>query len=154
MQRYAPPLGYARTTPGIRHRDRTSAFWIFVGNTLNHGRQRTPCNERYGFDASDLPHALAKRAPAYGKVPGLFLSWLAVDLTAQGLGLGRALLADVLQRAIAVAQQIGIAVIVLDVLDVLDDDDEAIAKRTAFYKTWGYQSFPSTPLRMFGAIHR
>lgn len=105
-----------------------------------------------GFDASDLPNALAKRAPAHGKVPGLFLSWLAVDLTTQGLGLGRALLADVRQRAIDVAQQIGVAVIVLDVLD--DDDEEAITKRMAFYKAWGYQSFPSTPLRMFRAIHR
>jgi len=70
-----------------------------------------------------------------------------VDETYQGRGLGRVLLADALKRAARVSEEIGLAVVILDVLD--DGDAEAVEKRYRFYEAFGFISFPSRRLRMF-----
>ncbi|MGQ0716678.1 MAG: GNAT family N-acetyltransferase [Pseudonocardiales bacterium] len=52
------------------------------------------------------PVPVAKGAPK--QVPCLLLARLAVDQSMQGLGLGRGLLADVLQRTVGLADAVGI----------------------------------------------
>ena len=97
--------------------------------------------------AADLPSELTKNAPNHGYVPAAYLSIIGVDTAAQGRGLGSVLLANACKRIATVSEHLGVAVIVLDVLD--DGDTEAMKKRQRFYANHGFTSFPSRPRRMF-----
>lgn len=75
---------------------------------------------------------------------------IAVDHHHQGQGLGRILLADALERAATVADQIGLKAVVLDVIE--DGGREVAKRRRRFYTAMGFQSLPSGPSRMFIGI--
>ena len=62
---------------------------------------------------------------------------IAVDRRYQNQGLGRVLLADALERAASVADQVGIKVVILDVIE--DGGQEIAEKRYAFYTAMGFQ---------------
>ena len=94
-----------------------------------------------------LPRSLTRHAPRSGGIPAVYLSMIAVDKRSQGRGLGRILLADALSRAAVVAEQIGLKVVVLDAIDAGGPQDTD--RRKAFYRTMGFQPFPSQPSRMF-----
>lgn len=76
----------------------------------------------------DLPSALRKGIPRY-PVPIVHLGRLAVCQSAQGQGLGSALLVDAMKRTVATSRSIGIAGI-----GVIAKDDEA----RAFYQKYGF----------------
>lgn len=101
----------------------------------------------HSIEAEGLPEKLTKHAPRHGRVPAIYLSMFGVDRKVQKHGLGRVLLADALNRAATVSRQIGLAVVVLDVLD--DGDEKAVEHRHRFYETAGFIAFPSRPSRMF-----
>ena len=75
---------------------------------------------------------------------------IAVDRRHQGRGLGRILLADALSRAAAVADQVGLKAVVLDVIE--DGGPEIMEGRRTFYAGMGFRSLPSRPSRMFISI--
>ncbi len=75
---------------------------------------------------------------------------IAVDLRHQGKGLGRILLADALKRAVAVADQIGLKVVVLDVIE--DGGPEISDKRMKFYIASGFTPLPDQPQRMIISV--
>ncbi|MGI9487325.1 MAG: GNAT family N-acetyltransferase [Geminicoccaceae bacterium] len=102
------------------------------------------------LDANDLPDPLRKRAPGHGTVPGVILSMIGVHIEYQGQGIGRVLMADARQRVEDISKQIGLAVLVLDVLK--DGNPDAVEKRRQFYVARGYQPLPSRPERMFRVI--
>ena len=97
--------------------------------------------------AADLPKELTRNAPSHGFVPAAYLSIVGVDSASQRRGLGRVLLVDSCRRIARVSEHIGVAAIVLDVLD--DGDIEAMEKRKRFYMNFGFTSFPSRRTRMF-----
>ena len=66
-------------------------------------------------------------------VPAIYLVALATDANWQGQGLGGALMADALARALSVSADIGAAAIVLDVLE-----DAHHAERMTFYERLGF----------------
>ena len=101
----------------------------------------------HGIEGADLPEALTKHAPGHGFVPAGYISMIGVDQTQQGKGLGRILLFDALKRFAAAADEIGVAVAVLDILD--EGGAEAVDKRRKFYEGMGFQAFPTNPMRMF-----
>ena len=98
----------------------------------------------------DLGPDRPRRAPNTGSIPALYLSMIAVDRSWQGRGLGSDLAVDALGRALSVAGEIGLKLVVLDVID--DGGDEAFARRMSFYRRLGFQSFQDRPERMFIAI--
>ncbi|MCY3981311.1 MAG: hypothetical protein OXF26_09095 [Alphaproteobacteria bacterium] len=63
-------------------------------------------------------------------------------------GLGSDLAVDAPGRALSVASEIGLKLVVLDVID----DGEAFARRMAFYRRLGFQSLQDRPVRIFIAI--
>ncbi len=75
---------------------------------------------------------------------------IAADRSWQGRGLGSDLAVDALGRALSVTGEIGIKLVVLDVID--DGGNEAFARRMTFYRRLGFQSFQDRPERMFIAI--
>lgn len=86
----------------------------------------------------DLPAAIGKKLPRYPSVPAVRMGRLAVDQNFKGQGLGGALLADALDRAVNAE----IAAYAL----VVDAKDESA---TAFYLHHGFISLPDSPQTLF-----
>lgn len=99
---------------------------------------------------SDLGADRPRRAPNTGSIPALYLSMIAVDRSRQGEGLGSDLTIDALGRARSVAGEVGLKLVVLDVID--DGGNEDFAHRIEFYRRLGFRSFQDRPERMFIAI--
>lgn len=87
---------------------------------------------------SDLPADVGKKLPRYPTVPAVRMGRLAVDQKFKGQGLGGALLADALIRAM----HSEIAAYAL----VVDAKDESAAK---FYRHHGFIMLGSEPLNLF-----
>ena len=89
--------------------------------------------------ADVLPPEVAKRLPRY-PVPVVVLARLAVDRSAQGEGLGAALLVEALRRAVRVASEIGVYAV-----EVVAKDDGA----RAFYERHGFAVLADDPLHLY-----
>jgi GNAT superfamily N-acetyltransferase len=87
---------------------------------------------------ADLPASTGKKLPRYPTVPAVRMGRLAVDQTFKGQGLGGALLADALDRAV----RSEIAAYAL----MVDAKDEGAA---AFYRHHGFIALPGSPLVLF-----
>lgn len=87
---------------------------------------------------SDLPEAQVKKLPRYPSVPAVRMGRLAVDSAFRGEGLGGALLADALRRAVS-AEIAAYALLV-------DAKDAAAAE---FYAHHGFLALPQQPLFLF-----
>lgn len=115
----------------------------------------TPGNDVIGFyalnahavDYSDLPPKYARTRPGHGSIPAAYISMIGVDSRHQGHGYGGDLLVDGLRRIASAAENIGIAVVMLDVLDC--GDAARVAKRKALYESYGFTAIPSNTLRLF-----
>jgi ribosomal protein S18 acetylase RimI-like enzyme len=88
----------------------------------------------------DLPPELADKLPKYKALPAALIGRLARHVRARGQGVGELLLADAITRVLGVAQSVAAFAIVVDA-----KDDAAIA----FYRTFGFIQFPSSPSRLF-----
>jgi GNAT superfamily N-acetyltransferase len=79
-------------------------------------------------------------------IPVIYIRVVAVRLEMQGKGLGTALVIDAMRRCLGIADEMGAAAIVLDVLR-----DEHFERRWSFYETLGFQPLrdPLNPLRVF-----
>jgi GNAT superfamily N-acetyltransferase len=88
----------------------------------------------HAIDVGSLPETDRKRMPRHPTVAAIYLSMIAVDRTVQRRGLGGFLMADVLVRCLAVAEQIGAHFIVLDAID-----DHA----ARLYRTIGFHDLPA-----------
>ena len=95
----------------------------------------------------DPPAKFGRTRPAHGSIPAAYISMIGRDQRFRGGGYGGDLLVDALRRIAAAADAIGIAVVMLDVLDCGDPD--RVARRKALYEGYGFQGLPSNPQRMF-----
>jgi GNAT superfamily N-acetyltransferase len=79
-------------------------------------------------------------------VPVIYIRAVAVDETVQGRGLGTALVVDAIKRCAAIADEMGAAAIVLDVLR-----DDHFERRSRFYADLGFESLqdPDNPTRVY-----
>lgn len=87
---------------------------------------------------TDLPEAMVKKLPRYPSVPAVRLGRLAVDQAFKGQGLGSALLADALARAL----RSEIATYAM----IVDSKDKSAAD---FYAHHGFMALPDSPLTLF-----
>lgn len=94
----------------------------------------------YGSVAFErLPEAQARKLPKH-PVPVGLLARLAVDRTAQGRGLGEALLIDALRRCLGPADSLGIHAVRVDAID---------ATARAFYENYGFVPLLDRGLDLF-----
>ncbi|GAY24350.1 GCN5-related N-acetyltransferase [Sphingobium fuliginis] len=115
----------------------------------------SPENELLGFytlnahsvDYSHLPTAFTRNRPGHGQIPAAFISMIGVDVRSQGKGLGSLLLADALKRIGRAARDVGIAIVLLDILDC--GDQAKVERRKLLYLRYGFQPLPDVPLRLF-----
>lgn len=116
--------------------------------------QRSP-DEILGFysinahsvQGRDLPKRYQRFALADGKLPAAFIGMIGVAEAVQGQGIGSRLLIDALNGAYLASQRVGTAMVILDILDC--GNSQAVARRQRLYASFGFQSLPSQPLRMF-----
>ncbi len=101
----------------------------------------------HSVDYRDLPIKFSRTRPAHGYIPAAYISMIGRDQRFKGSGYGGDLLVDCLMRVARVADSIGVAVVMLDVLDC--GDPERTARRARLYRDYGFQSLPSNPMRMF-----
>lgn len=73
------------------------------------------------------------------EIPVILLARLAVGVTEQGKGLGRALLKDALLRIASAAEEIGVRAVLVHAID-----DEA----KAFYRRFDFEDSPTDPLQL------
>lgn len=99
------------------------------------------------IDYADLPARFAKTRPGHGEIPAVFISMIGVDRRVQGKGLGRDLLVDGLWRIAEAERSVGIALVLIDVLDCGDPD--RTERRKTFYLRHGFAQLPGRPLRLF-----
>lgn len=92
--------------------------------------------------------ALATRRERH-PIPAVYLSALAIDVSAQGQGLGSALLADAIAKTLEISEIIGAAALVLDILQ-----DDFYAERMKFYTDLGFTPIDpdENPNRVFLSI--
>lgn len=78
-------------------------------------------------------------------IPVLYLSCLAIDMKYQKQGLGEAMMAHAIEKAVRLSADFPVAAIVLDVYR-----DDNFDRRLAFYKRLGFSSFSAEdPARMY-----
>ncbi len=114
-----------------------------------------PTGELIGFYAlnahaleySDLPARFARTRPGHGQIPAAYISMIGVDMRFAGKGYGGDLLVDALTRIARAADDVGIAVVMLDVLDC--GDAALVQRRLKLYTGYGFTPLPSQPLRLF-----
>lgn len=101
----------------------------------------------HAIDYTELPERFARTRPFHGSIPAAYISMIGVDRRFQGRGYGSHLLVDCLTRLASAADTLGIAVVMLDVLNC--GDPERVAKRLALYTSYGFEPLASNPLRLF-----
>jgi ribosomal protein S18 acetylase RimI-like enzyme len=101
----------------------------------------------HAVDYHNLPAKYARTRPSHGSIPAAYISMIARDRRYAGQGVGSLLLADALKRIARAADQVGIAVVILDVLDC--GNPERVARRKAHYEGFGFLPLPSQLLRLF-----
>lgn len=101
----------------------------------------------HAVDYDDLPAKFARTRPAHGNIPAAYISMIGVDSKFQGRGYGGDLLLDCLTRLARAAEDLGIALVMLDVLDC--GDPEKVSKRKKLYVGYGFEPLPSNGLRLF-----
>ena len=89
---------------------------------------------------ADLPSEQAKRLPRYDLIPAALIGRLARDGRVRGQGVGAVLLADAIRRILSAAGTLAVFAIVVEAKD---------EKAALFYRDFGFESFPSRPLRLF-----
>ena len=94
----------------------------------------------FSLSLADLPQRLAGKLPRYDAIPAALIGRLARDQRVRGEGVGELLLADALRRVLGAGSDLGIFAILVDA-----KNDWA----RAFYESYGFQSFPSRPDRLF-----
>ena len=91
------------------------------------------------ISAAALPEPLRKKLPRY-PVPCVLLARLAVDLSSQGIGVGKVLLKDAIERTLQISETIGAFALLVDA-----KDDEA----RGFYEHYGFLSLPAQRSTLF-----
>ena len=101
----------------------------------------------HAVDYTALPPRYARTRPRHGGIPAAYISMIGVDQQFSGHGFGGVLLADALTRISRAADEIGIAVVILDVLDC--GSPELVARRKKLYLGYGFKPLLSNELRLF-----
>lgn len=91
------------------------------------------------IEFAELPEEFSKQLPRY-PVPAALIARLAVDSSAEGLGLGSRLLIDALQHILAASDNMAIKVVLVDAID-----EEA----KGFYLHFGFIELSGNDLKLF-----
>ena len=125
--------------------------WVAVEDSSN----KSPVKGFYALNAhtvtqTELPDLAGKSRKE--NIPAIYLNAVAVDQACQGSGVGTALMVHAIKKSVEFSEQIGCAVIILDVM--VDGDKTAFKRRISFYKKLAFKTIESSehPHRMYLSI--
>ncbi len=91
------------------------------------------------IDLSVLPGNIAKKLPRH-PIPAALIGRLAIDVSAQGKGIGKILLSNAIKRTLAVSDDIAIYAMVVDAIN---------QQAASFYKRYGFTRLANGGTRLF-----
>jgi hypothetical protein len=95
---------------------------------------------QYTIRSGEIREEIARRLTKHDQIPATLIGRLARDRAYRGTGAGDLLLVDALRRCLILSRQAASWAVVV----------EAKSDRgTAFYKKFGFEAFPSRPLKLF-----
>ena len=94
----------------------------------------------FSIGLGELPDELRGRLPRYDTIPAVLIGRLARDSRVKDRGVGELLIAAALRQIVETSERLGIYAVVVDAKH---------EKAAAFYREYGFQSFPTRPLRLF-----
>lgn len=95
---------------------------------------------QYSILSGEIPEEIARKLTKHDQIPATLIGRLARDTTHRGTGAGDLLLADALRRCLDVSKQAASWAVIVDAKSETG---------TALYKRWGFEAFPSRPLKLF-----
>lgn len=101
----------------------------------------------HAVDDTDLPTSFARNRPGHGSIPAAYISMIGRDLRLAGGGYGGDLLVDCLARIARISDEIGTAIVMLDVLDC--GDAIRTERRVKLYEGYGFKPLTTNAMRMF-----
>jgi ribosomal protein S18 acetylase RimI-like enzyme len=113
---------------------------VFVAVDENFGVVGFYSLSSLSLSLDSLPEAVAHKLPRYDAIPAALIGRLARDERVRGQGVGELLLADAIRRILGAGRSIAVFAIVVDAKDERAAD---------FYRSFGFQAFPSRPKRLF-----
>jgi predicted GNAT family N-acyltransferase len=94
----------------------------------------------YSIQTNQIPAEIAQRLTRHGEIPATLIGRLARNIAYRGSGAGDLLLLNAFGRCLDSSKQAA------SWAAVVDAKNEASVK---FYKKWGFNEFPSQPLKLF-----
>lgn len=95
---------------------------------------------QYTIRSGDIPEAITRRLTRHDQIPATLIGRLARDTAYRGTGAGDLLLVNALQRCLALSRQAASWAVVVEAKN---------ERGTVFYKRFGFETFPSRPLKLF-----
>lgn len=95
---------------------------------------------QYAILSSEISETISRKLPKYGPIPATLIGRLARHTARRKTGVGDLLLADALRRCLEISKQVASWAVVVGAKN---------ESGTAFYKKWGFETFPSHPLKLF-----
>ena len=95
---------------------------------------------QYSIGSSEIPAEISGKLTKHGQIPATLIGRLARDTAQRGTGAGDLLLVDALRRCLAISMQAASWAVVVEAKN---------ERGTTFYKKFGFQAFPSRPLKLF-----
>lgn len=120
--------------------DRRDVARVFVAVDSERGIVGFYSLNAFTLSVADLPADIGRGLPRYGAIPAALIGRLARDERARGQGIGELLLADAIRRVLGAGRSLTVFAIVVEAKD---------QRAAQFYASFGFQPFPSRPLRLF-----
>lgn len=95
---------------------------------------------QYSILSGEIPEEITRKLTKHDQIPATLIGRLARHTAQRGTGAGDLLLADALQRCLVISAQAASWAVIVDAKS---------ESGTAFYKRWGFEAFPSHPLKLF-----
>ena len=96
-------------------------------------------------DISSIPESEREGLPSGHRVPGALLTWLGIDRTLQGRGMGKTMLRMATRKVVTAGEVIAARIMITDAID---------ARAQAFYEHFGFVALPTRPDRLIMSIAR
>jgi GNAT superfamily N-acetyltransferase len=94
----------------------------------------------YSIWSAEIPEEVRRRLTKHDQLPATLIGRLARHAEYRGTGAGDSLLVDALRRCLALSTQAASWAVVVEAKN---------ERGTAFYRKFGFQTFPGRPLKMF-----
>jgi predicted GNAT family N-acyltransferase len=92
------------------------------------------------IDLGELPDSIAKKLPKYPLIGVTLIGRLAIDNNYQGMGWGKLLVMDALNKSLQTSKQVASFAVIVDAIN-----EQAVK----FYQRFDFQSFPEQPFKLF-----